>query len=85
MSIKDGGWSYFFETWVFLFLSSFHSVAKDRELELKCEFSYTFVSLFILNKFWSTFIQTKEKYIEAHEEWCEEEHWWTMHNIYDAK
>jgi hypothetical protein len=57
---------------------------KIESLQLKCEGSYTFGSLLVLNKTWSTFIQTREKYIEMLEEWWKGERQWALHNFYDT-
>jgi hypothetical protein len=55
---------------------------KIESLQLKCEVSYTLGTLLVLNKTWSTFIQTREKYIEMLEEWWEGERQWTIHNFF---
>jgi hypothetical protein len=57
---------------------------KIESLQLKCEVSYTLGSLLVLNKTWSTFIQTREKYIKMLEEWWEGERQWAIHNFYDT-
>ena len=57
---------------------------KIESSELNCEVSYTLGSLLVLNKTWSTFIQTREKYIEMHEEWWEGERRWAIQHFYDA-
>ena len=57
---------------------------KIESLQLKYEVSYTLGSLLVLNKTWSTFIQTREKYIEMLEEWWEGERWWAIQNFYDT-
>lgn len=57
---------------------------KIESFQLKCEFSYTLGSLLVLNKTWSTFIQTREKYLEALEEWWEGERRWATENFYDS-
>lgn len=57
---------------------------KIESLKLKCELSYTLGSLFVLNKTWNTFIQTREKFTELQEEWWREERRWAIQNFYDA-
>ena len=57
---------------------------KIESLQLKCEVSYTLGSLLVLNKTWSAFIQTREKYIEMLEEWWEGERRWAIQNFYDT-
>ena len=60
-------------------------VPKIESLKVKCEFSYTFGSLLILNKFCSSFIQTRKKYIGALEEWLGEESWLAKFLWYNAR
>ena len=57
---------------------------KIESLQLNCGLSYTLGSLLVLNKTWSTFIQTREKYIEMLEEWWEGERWWATQYFYDT-
>lgn len=51
---------------------------KIESLKVKCEFSQTFGKLLILNSTWNTLILTREKYVEAYEEWWEQECCWAM-------
>ena len=57
---------------------------KIESLQPKSEVSYTLGSLLVLNKIWSTIIQTREKYTEMLEEWWEGERLWATQNFYDT-
>ena len=52
--------------------------------KVKSELLQTFGSLVILNRTWSAFIHTREKYLEAYEEWWEQERRWALQNFYDT-
>ena len=57
---------------------------KIESLEAKREASYTFGSLLVLNKTWSTFIQTREMYKDMVDEWWEGERRWAIQHFYDT-
>ena len=57
---------------------------KIESSKLKCEVAYTLGSLLLLNKAWSTFIQSRSKYIEMLEEWWEGERRWAQQHFYDT-
>jgi hypothetical protein len=57
---------------------------KIESSELRCEVTYTLGSLLLLNKTWSTFIQTRSKYLEMLEDWWEGERRWAWEQFYDT-